>query len=751
MVQPQQDELRPIDNEPPEPRPTPPRPPRPGGGGSTSGEPKPGDALSAAIQKKWQALGGESWGRLDQETGEIAVGGGRLAQFFAKDGSLRQIVWTRTTGAREVSPPMSDCWARVGHARGVLGFPTTDCLVAHDGIGRYQLFERGTIVWHPQTGTFETHGDINAKYAERQGSQFGYPTTDETSTPDGRGRFNHFRELPGGHDKSIYWTAATGAHEIYGLIRGRWAALGWERSVLGYPTSGELVTHDGVGRFQTFEGGILVWHPNTGAFEVHGTILQRYLQLGGTAWGYPTTDESDAMGPGRFNHFVHLPSGQERSIYWTPDTGAVEVYGAIHQRWKQLGWEGSHLGYPVSPEAVWPEGGTGARQQRFQGGRILYMRRGAHWVTGTDPTRWKQSINATGVRGEVEIVLPYNSHAHFGGYVRAVKQDSYDFLVNAMVKTPTNLAVAFYEKGKIHGDFEPGPERFNFDQTSTNAIPATAFWDFQQGTLQVEKHYRSHLTGAIGDLFEAALKWFAGAALIATPGTALLLLGGTTAVTGLAGGSLASGARIVGGTLWLAGPFGTAIALAADALARLATQERPLSQEEYALAKLVFKNALPPRQDIVVTDAIGGNNRPFTYPRFDGKMVLSVGEKYYNDLRYYGVDEHKKVFGQLLIHELVHVWQYHNNAANISYVADAIWARIRDDYHPGEVLDEPWDWFGLEEQGSIVEHWFIENYNGPGSVPNTGTAADDFGLASPRAVGHTASRFIIENIRTGRN
>jgi hypothetical protein len=267
----------------------------------------------------------------------------------------------------------------------------------------------------------------------------------------------------------------------------------------------------------------------------------------------------------------------------------------------------------------------------------------------------------------------------------------------------------------------------------------------------IRTHRGQHRTGAIGDLFEAALKWFAGAALIATPGTALLLLDGTTTVTGLAGGSLASGARIVGSTLWLAGPFGTAIALAADAIARLATKERPLSQEEYALATLVFKHSLPPRQDIVVTDAIGSNHRPFTYPRFDGKMVLSVGEKYYNDLRYYGVGEHKKVFGQILIHELVHVWQYHNNAANISYIGDVIWAWLRDDYRPGEVLNEPWDWFGLEEQGSIVEHWLIEKYNGPGSVPNTGTAADDFGLASPRAVGHKAFRFITENIRTGHN
>jgi uncharacterized protein with LGFP repeats len=49
----------------------------------------------------------------------------------------------------------------------------------------------------------------------------GYPTTDELSTPDGIGRYNHFDKAG-----SIYWTPGTGAHEVYGAIRQRWSALG---------------------------------------------------------------------------------------------------------------------------------------------------------------------------------------------------------------------------------------------------------------------------------------------------------------------------------------------------------------------------------------------------------------------------------------------------------------------------------------------------------------------------------------------
>lgn len=94
------------------------------------------------------------------------------------------------------------------------------------------------------SGAFEVHGAIREKYLAlgAEASVLGYPRTDESGTPDGRGRFNHFQ---GG---SIYWTADTGAHEVHGLIRDRWSALGWERNPqLGYPISDELIPDPRVG------------------------------------------------------------------------------------------------------------------------------------------------------------------------------------------------------------------------------------------------------------------------------------------------------------------------------------------------------------------------------------------------------------------------------------------------------------------------------------------------------------------------
>lgn len=78
---------------------------------------------------------------------------------------------------------------------------------------------------------FQVGGAIGGKYHALGGAGgfLGKPITDETGTPDGVGRYNHFE---GG---SIYWTPKTGAFSVHGSIRDRWASMGWERSYLGYP------------------------------------------------------------------------------------------------------------------------------------------------------------------------------------------------------------------------------------------------------------------------------------------------------------------------------------------------------------------------------------------------------------------------------------------------------------------------------------------------------------------------------------
>ncbi|MBL8208728.1 MAG: M4 family metallopeptidase, partial [Blastocatellia bacterium] len=140
--------------------------------------------------------------------------------------------------------------------------------------------------WRAVGVPYIVYGAIRAKW-DALGAETGFlglPTTDELSTACGGGRFNHFA---GG---SIYWTAATGAHEVHGSIRSKWASLGWECSFLGFPLTDESRTPDGVGRYNHFQGGSVYWTPATGAHEVHGAIRDRWASLGWerSALGYPT-------------------------------------------------------------------------------------------------------------------------------------------------------------------------------------------------------------------------------------------------------------------------------------------------------------------------------------------------------------------------------------------------------------------------------------------------------------------------------
>ncbi|WP_236834614.1 DUF3152 domain-containing protein [Blastococcus sp. KM273129] len=244
-------------------------------------------------------------------------------------------------------------YRELGQGGSLLGLPVTWEHVAPDQVGRYQHYSRpdgGSIYWTPSTGAHEIYGQIWQRWAQLGWEQgpLGYPVTGELGTPDGHGRYNHFSR-PGG--ASIYSTLATGTHEIYGAIRARWAEMGWERGPLGYPVTGELGTPDGEGRFNHFSrpgGGSIYWTEDTGAHDIYGAIRARWAEMGWerSLLGYPVTGELGTPdGRGRFNHFSR-PGGA--SIYWTAETGAHELYDDIRTRWAESGWERGPLGYPTS-------------------------------------------------------------------------------------------------------------------------------------------------------------------------------------------------------------------------------------------------------------------------------------------------------------------------------------------------------------------------------------------------------------------
>src|SRR5262249_50288444 len=153
-------------------------------------------------------------------------------------------------------------------------------VTAADGVGRYNHFTNNTsIYWSPNTGVHSVQGAIRDKWIQL-GSEggLGYPTTDELIAPDGVGRYNHFSR--DSNAASVYWRPSTGAHAIKGAIRSQWASLGWETG-LGYPATDELTTPDGVGRCNHFsKSASIYWTPSTGAWALYGAIRDRWASLG---------------------------------------------------------------------------------------------------------------------------------------------------------------------------------------------------------------------------------------------------------------------------------------------------------------------------------------------------------------------------------------------------------------------------------------------------------------------------------------
>jgi len=207
--------------------------------------------------------------------------------------------------------------------------------------------------------------------------------------PDGAGAYVHYE------NGSIYYSPETGAHEVRGAIRDKYAALGWERSALGYPISDEIAVGGpegqplaaAPGRASHFQYGAIYWQKDIGAHEVHGAIRAKYDELGGldgSLIGYPLSDEAIAPDEvGRYNHFAN------GSIYWKPSTGAHWICKAHFEEWSKHRWEQGFLGYPIaSTEQV-----DGVFVTKMEGGWL----RGGQLVAG--------DVEASGVPTKLRVRL----------------------------------------------------------------------------------------------------------------------------------------------------------------------------------------------------------------------------------------------------------------------------------------------------------------------------------------------------------
>ncbi|MGB6052336.1 MAG: alpha/beta hydrolase-fold protein, partial [Rhodococcus sp. (in: high G+C Gram-positive bacteria)] len=173
----------------------------------------------------------------------------------------------------------------------------------------------------------------------------------------------------------VFFTPDTGAHVVAGAIGGTYQGSGGPSGPLGFPTTGEYGVPDGRGRVNAFQNGMIYFTPQTGAHAVRGAILDEWARQGyeNGPLGYPVLSEvATPSKPGVVQGF------EIGAMYYSPEHGTHSVQGMILGKYGQLGWENGQLGFPKTNE-MGPLR-DGGRFNEFEGGNIYWSPLTGAWA-----------------------------------------------------------------------------------------------------------------------------------------------------------------------------------------------------------------------------------------------------------------------------------------------------------------------------------------------------------------------------------
>ena len=648
------------------------------------------------------------------------------------------VVLTAKTGAKTVqltgtyigvnpNTPIGHKWTAMG-GEGKFGHARSNEHPGPDPTSTLQEFDNG-VLWafnvrnavQTRTDVFFLARAIWDKYlALMQATDaFGTPISkvigipiEDTQTTAERGAAQHFS---GG--AIIVARPSNGVFVVYGAIYACYTRFGnpadsRQKPGLGYPISDE-VSAGGGWRASHFDAADIYWSGQTGAHEMHGAIRQLWQS---NEWlGFPITDESGTPdGVGRFNRFTN------GMIYWTPALGSHEVHGAILQRWSGLGYENSYLGYPISNEQPWnvPLIGAG-RVSRFQFGDIAWVQSNGNIIELPAQVQGSQQIltpAGTALGGTATLTLKSNGDFIFQCHMHDSGFPSYDFSVRAIWTTPGGLTLAAAHSGHVEGTDATGlthaPNRDNdHTENGTNPLIRTHWADIQQGRLWVTKDYSA--TGIVGFVEDVA-KFILdlGAAVV---GGAIGVVLGLGAEIGQVFGNLGIGGAfgVIAGVAVLVFGGGIIMAVVAGvavgAVTNALIKQRQINSAEYSFCNAVFQGSLPPADHLIITNLSGLGGRAFTMPGVDKRIYLNMGDGYNDPLNWFPNNAYQKK-GQVLVHELTHAWQIANANFLPGFVCQGIVNQANNQV--GQTVYQygpptlPWNSFNLEAQGAIVDQWF---------------------------------------------
>ncbi|WP_143336673.1 LGFP repeat-containing protein [Corynebacterium pacaense] len=249
--------------------------------------------VCGAILERYNQLGGAtSWLLAPIENQTLNPDGQGYRQRFMNG----FIYYHPTTGAHAVTNRNAQVWERNGWESGWMGYPTGGEVpvtgstpIEGEANGWVQTFQGGRIYRSQITNGFQVasiNGLILDKWLEEGGPSgaLGFPIADEAGTPDSLGRFSVFQW------GSLYWSPTSGAHAVYGPVLEKWAENGYENGSYGYPISditGEITGEE----HQEFQGGRISSGPEiTGvAYTADGKeVGENYDDMWECVGGYDT-------------------------------------------------------------------------------------------------------------------------------------------------------------------------------------------------------------------------------------------------------------------------------------------------------------------------------------------------------------------------------------------------------------------------------------------------------------------------------
>lgn len=328
--------------------------------------------------------------------------------------------------------------------------------------------------------------------------------------------------------------------------------------------------------------------------------------------------------------------------------------------------------------------------------------------------------------GNYTVTVFADGAVRWQGEVTNTGIDWYEYFVSAIVRPPSGRGICLNRQGTIPSRVPLLPRiRRTWDEfLPSNALLSEHYQELSNAEFLTHVSYN----GGIADAFKTVSGWllkFAVGSAMGPVGSAVVFLG-VEAGSLISTGSLVPGARVLEGVLWMAGPYNTLYAIAAKGVSYLGSQSRHLYPEEYDWAnEQVFSGKLPPRDKILLTDTIGGGDRPFTFPNV-GYTTINMGPAAFADPRKCPGGK----YGEVFIHELVHACQIAHSKMEISLIADALASRVcelttGDRHAPYKYGVAGFNYLSLnlEQQAEIVSDWFAGNT--PDGTNHTGIPKDE--------------------------